>query len=161
MKFVKRLLFVLFWELIVLLLLFEIDPQYYIAWVIFAIVFFFMMIFISFRVFPTKKEEQHWEKLKEEYLRILSRTKDCPTKAKLLSFTCPACSHESHYWDFLNEGACPKCDSKLWTTVIAGKEADYFDLFEKHQELDSFLSHLSFRQKKKLKKLFFMDKLEP
>lgn len=157
LKFAKRLLLVLFWELIVLLFLFEIDPQYYIPWVIFAIVFLFLMIFISLKVIPTKKEEQQWEKIKEEYLKIFGKTKDCATRAKLLSFTCPACSHETHYWDFLSEGVCPKCDSKLWTTTIAGKDPDYFELFEKHQELDSFFSKLSFRQKKKLKKLFFVD----
>lgn len=153
MAIVKRILFVLFWEVIALLVVLIIKPAYYIPWLIICLILFFVLTYISLRFIPSKKDKKKLIELSKEYKEMMKKDFNVKTKAELLEFTCPSCEHVTSFWQFIKEDKCPKCDSKLWTTRIMETGNEYYELFIETEEIERFLSGLSFRQKNKLKKL--------
>ena len=151
--FIKRLFFILFWEGIAVLFILLLKPKFYIPWLIACIALIFIFSFISVKIIPSKKERRKIKELGKKYMAVLENEFNVKTKADLLELTCPSCQHKTNYWEFLNEKACPKCDSKLWSTLIAEQPQDYYELFLEKEKNDRFLSSISFRQKGKLKKL--------
>lgn len=154
-RLIKRIGFILFWELSLLLALFIIDPAYYLSWLIFCLISFFFLIYFSYKIILTKKSEKKLEKLFIQYKGYSKTEQDILTKSSLLNFSCPSCKHETNFKEFLIEEKCPKCDSKLWTTQINSKDSEYFSFYDKMQKVKKFMSHLTYRKKNKLKKLLF------
>ncbi len=137
-----------------------IDKNYYIHWFIFSFILLFFIIYISFRIIPTKKALSNLKKLFMEYKNKFSQSEEYQTSAQLLAFSCPLCKYESNYGEFLGESKCPKCESKLWSTVINEKGPEYYEIYQKHQQLENFINTLGFRDKKKLRKMLYYEDLE-
>ncbi len=128
-------------------------PFLYVPWLIFCLIFLFFTYYLSFKFIPTKKENEILQELSKEYKIVLKKDYDVKTKANLLEFTCPSCEHLTNFLEFIEQKACPKCDSKLWTTRIMDKGPEYYDIFMETEKIERFLSKLSFRRKSRLKKM--------
>ena len=158
--FLKRLGFILFWQMIIWLFLLIISPFYYIVWLIFSLVYLFFIVYLAFQVIPGRKMENQLRKLLIEYKKKIEENQEAKTKAAMRPFTCPACQHETHFLEFLENRKCPKCESKIWSTVIGQKEKEYYELYKFFEDYSNFISHLSFRQRSRLKKMYFMETAE-
>jgi predicted Zn-ribbon and HTH transcriptional regulator len=153
----KRIGFVLFWEMIVLLILLLLKPEYYIPWLIFSLVTLFFLIYLSFRVVPSRKEEKRWRAVARKYHAKYEELREIRLKARLLPFSCADCEYTSNFLEFLEEGKCPKCDSRRWTTLIPEKGEQYLEIFRKYEEIQNFIQSFSYREKNKLEKIRLME----
>jgi predicted Zn-ribbon and HTH transcriptional regulator len=153
----KRTGFVLFWEIIVLLVLLLLKPDYYIPWLIFSLIVLFLLVYLSFKMIPSKKEEKRWRELAKKYDEKLKEMRELKIRARLLPFSCADCEFTSNFLTFLEEGKCPKCDSRRWTTLVPEKGEEYLEIFRKYEELQSFMDSFSYRQKNRLDKIRLME----
>lgn len=160
LRFIKRFLFVIFWEIICLLFLFVLDSRYYIAWLIFSLIFFFMIVVLSYKIIPGRRFEIKLKKLFDEYKLLNRLDEKALIDASTLEMQCPSCEHKSNLREFLDGSKCPKCDSKLWTTTVGDKGEQYFNIFKTHQKANQFFNSLSYRQKTRLKKRLFEEDAE-
>ncbi|MBP7553425.1 MAG: hypothetical protein KA885_08355 [Spirochaetes bacterium] len=151
-RFIKRFLFVLFFQLIFFLTVFYVsDGKYYPVWMVSFVLFLLLNVLASVKLIPSRKKEEEFKNLASEYMTITASKSDIKIKAMKLEFTCPNCSNKNNYWTFLDNYACGSCGSGLWSSKLSEYEKAYDSLFKEKEKIDSFFDSLSPNIKKKLK----------
>lgn len=151
-RFIKRLLFVIFFQLIFFLTVFYVsDAKYYPVWMVSFVLFLLLNVFASVKFIPSKKKEDEFKNLADEYKAVTTSKSDIKIKAMKLEFVCPSCSNKNNYWTFLDNFQCESCGSGLWFSKLFEYEKAYDSLFKEKERIDSFFDSLSPNIKKKLK----------
>ncbi|HNZ27023.1 MAG TPA: hypothetical protein PLG34_10330 [Spirochaetota bacterium] len=151
-RFIKRLLFVLFFQLIFFLTVFYVaDAKYYPIWLVSFVLFLLLNIFASVKFIPSKRKENEFKNLASEYKAVTASRSDIKIKAMKLEFVCPNCSNKNNFWTFLDNFECDNCNSGLWSSKLSEYEKVYDSLFKEKEKIDSFFDSLSPSMKKKLK----------
>lgn len=153
LRFLKRFLFILFFQSLLLLTVFYIDESYYTEWLITFIIAFFLLIFISLFVVPSRKKETMLKNWLEDYKRITTLEASIKLNALQLEFTCPACSKTNNFWGFLENYKCNSCNSDLWSTKLKDQPEEYTNVFTQKEQVNNFYDRIPYRTLKKIKKL--------
>lgn len=149
----RRILFVLFWQLVFLLVLLRLPRELYAEWLVgFGIGTLLSAVF-SFRFIPGRREEAAFILLRKEYEENAVALEDARGQALRLEMSCPACKTKGSYWSFLEDYKCDKCGSDLWVSTLKKYSAAHSRLFEKRDRAFTFNSRLSSRVRRRLRRL--------
>ncbi len=148
----QRLIFVLFWQALFFLSIFYVSDKFYAQWTIGFILFFFLIMIISFRVIPGQARIDRLINLSREFKLKQEEEAAVRQAALQLELKCPNCEKSNNYWAYLQDYRCEKCGSGLWSTDIKKRPKDYQDLFLRRDTVKQYMDGLSAGMKRQLKK---------
>ena len=149
----RRIAFVLFWQLVFVLVLLRLPRELYAEWLVGFGIGTLLSIVFSFRFVPGKREEEAFLKLRKEFEENVAALEDVRSQALRLEMSCPGCKTKSSYWSFLEDYKCDKCGSDLWVSTLKKYPAGHSRLFEKRDRAFAFNNRLSSRVRRRLRRL--------
>jgi hypothetical protein len=141
-RFLKRFLFVIFFQILYFFTVFYVEEFYYPHWLGSFVLVFGILVILSTKAIRSAKKELELKNALTEYAAANKVIDDIRNESLKLSFTCPKCETENTYWAYLENGNCPKCGSNLWPTKIKTCEDIYDKLFKKNEKARSYIRKL-------------------